>query len=262
MSKPYNFFLDIDGTMLPKGKTELSRELYRTLIYAKSLGCKIFINTGRTKAFVPYALKSSDCFDGICCGCGTYIEYQGKVLLENYLPVSELERMCNAFRTLDDDGNIIFEGFERMYYIGQQYPWFVTDTFIDANADNYFSDAKFDTKVHKFSLHLSYENTLKIADMFSDRYNIMIFPHYTEIVPRGFDKGRAIQLTEQLLGIDPELSVAVGDSANDAEMLKYAKTSVAMGNAPDEIKAMCDIVADDIQNEGLAKIITEILNRS
>ena len=39
------------------------------------------------------------------------------------------------------------------------------------------------------------------------------------------------------LGVDPSDTVAVGDQRNDLEMLSWAARGVAMGNAPDEVKA-------------------------
>ena len=87
----------------------------------------------------------------------------------------------------------------------------------------------------------------------------MHFPTYSETVPIGYDKGRALKIAEELLGLDPSLSVAVGDSMNDAAMLQYAATSVAMGNATDEVKAMCDLVTDTVDNDGVAKIIYQLM---
>ena len=45
---------------------------------------------------------------------------------------------------------------------------------------------------------------------------------------------------------------AEGDSENDNEMLRYAGTGVAMGNALEETKAASDYVTDDCDDEGVA----------
>jgi hydroxymethylpyrimidine pyrophosphatase-like HAD family hydrolase len=60
MSKIRNFFLDIDGTMLIRGKKQLTDELITALHYARAKGCKIFVNTGRTKSFLPYSIAKLD----------------------------------------------------------------------------------------------------------------------------------------------------------------------------------------------------------
>ena len=61
------------------------------------------------------------------------------------------------------------------------------------------------------------------------------------------------------LGIDKKYSVAVGDSINDIEMLNAAGKAVVMGDAPDEVKQIADIVtcnaADGGVDEGINRII-------
>ena len=261
MSKKRNFFLDIDGTMLIRGRQELTDTLIEALRYARSKGCKVFVNTGRTKVFIPYSIKTLDCFDGFVCGCGTYIECNGKTLNEYYIDTDELIRLTDTFKAYMPNSNILFEGYERMYYFGVPQPWFASEGFIPIESSDYFKEVAFDVKIHKFSIHGSTEDKDR-AEFFriiSDKFHTLEFPHYCESIPLGYDKGAAIRITEKALGLDPSLCIAIGDSMNDAAMLKYAATSVAMGNSPDEVKAMCDNVIDTVDNDGVAKYIYEII---
>ena len=56
----------------------------------------------------------------------------------------------------------------------------------------------------------------------------------------------------RLLDIPPEQAVALGDSGNDESMLRTAGLSIAMGNAPEHIRAMADVVTDTNENDGAA----------
>jgi hydroxymethylpyrimidine pyrophosphatase-like HAD family hydrolase len=56
-------------------------------------------------------------------------------------------------------------------------------------------------------------------------------------------------------GIDKSRIIAMGDNYNDKEMIQYAGTGVAMGNAPEEIKLVADYVTDTNNNDGVAKAI-------
>jgi HAD superfamily hydrolase (TIGR01484 family) len=116
-----------------------------------------------------------------------------------------------------------------------------------------------DTKISKFCLYPVSDGDETFLQTLSDRYSTIKCNGYWEIIPHGFDKGRGVQLTEELLGLDPAESVAVGDSANDVKMFEYVPFSVAMGNANDDIKAMCDMVTDDVRNDGVAKMIYKLL---
>lgn len=54
---------------------------------------------------------------------------------------------------------------------------------------------------------------------------------YIEVRPRGVDKGQALATVAQRLGLRAHQVLAVGDSENDVEMLKWARFGVVVGNA-------------------------------
>jgi hydroxymethylpyrimidine pyrophosphatase-like HAD family hydrolase len=53
--------------------------------------------------------------------------------------------------------------------------------------------------------------------------------------------------------------MAVGDGTNDISLLNTAGLGVAMGNAPDEVKAVADYVTLDVAHSGLAAAINKFL---
>ena len=69
-------------------------------------------------------------------------------------------------------------------------------------------------------------------------------------------KGQAVKfLTENVLGLEAQNVMAIGDNFNDKEMLKYAGIGVAMGNAPDGVKAIADYITSDVHHDGVAQAI-------
>jgi Cof subfamily protein (haloacid dehalogenase superfamily) len=74
------------------------------------------------------------------------------------------------------------------------------------------------------------------------------------------NKGTAVQyIAEELLGLSPHQVLTIGDNFNDIEMLQYAGIGVAMGNAPDPVKAFADWVAPDVESHGAAIALSQIL---
>ena len=71
-----------------------------------------------------------------------------------------------------------------------------------------------------------------------------------EMTAPGVDKGSGLKILASSLGIPMEQVMGVGDAGNDLEMLRCAGLAVAMGNATDEVKAVCDIVTADNLNNG------------
>ena len=81
---------------------------------------------------------------------------------------------------------------------------------------------------------------------------------YLEIVNRAATKAQAIQFMEKRLGVSADEVIAFGDNYNDLDMLRYAGYSVAMGNAPDDIKAQVRHVTASNAEDGLAQALEEL----
>lgn len=73
-------------------------------------------------------------------------------------------------------------------------------------------------------------------------FSLIQHPDYLEVVPKGCSKSDGIRRVIESAGIRREDVLAVGDSANDLDMLRYAGIGAAMGNASDEVKAAADWV--------------------
>lgn len=74
------------------------------------------------------------------------------------------------------------------------------------------------------------------------------------------NKGAAVSyLAEELLGLQRNNVMTIGDNFNDLEMLEYAGIGVAMGNAPPEVKAHAQWIAPGVEEDGAAVAIEKFL---
>lgn len=74
------------------------------------------------------------------------------------------------------------------------------------------------------------------------------------------NKGNAVRyLAEEILGLQAEQVMAIGDNFNDVEMLQYAGIGVAMGGAPDGVKAIADWIAPDVEADGVAAAVAHFI---
>ncbi len=80
-------------------------------------------------------------------------------------------------------------------------------------------------------------------------------PEFVEILDPRVDKGRALAFVAQRLGIDLARVVAIGDSWNDAPLLRVAGFAVAMGSAPPELRAIADAVVGNVHADGVAEAL-------
>jgi Cof subfamily protein (haloacid dehalogenase superfamily) len=83
------------------------------------------------------------------------------------------------------------------------------------------------------------------------------FPPYLNIVHAAADQGRALGIVCEHVGVPLEEAMAIGDAAPDLEMMRVAGVSMAMGNAPDDVKAQVDVVGPSNQDDGVAWAIRE-----
>ena len=73
------------------------------------------------------------------------------------------------------------------------------------------------------------------------------------------DKWRSLEDLGRYLGITDAQIMTLGDGDNDRPMLRGAALSVAMGNAPDFVKATADRITADNDHDGAAAAIREEL---
>ena len=79
--------------------------------------------------------------------------------------------------------------------------------------------------------------------------------HNLEIMNTNAHKGHGIQVMAKHFGIDMEDTIAIGDNYNDVPMFKVAGLSIAMGNAENVIKKMCDTVTLTNEESGVGRAL-------
>ena len=74
-----------------------------------------------------------------------------------------------------------------------------------------------------------------------------------DIMPKDSDKSKGIQSVLEYYGYSRDNVLVLGDAINDIEMMKYAGTSIAMGNAREETKKVATYITADIDKDGWAQ---------
>lgn len=95
-----------------------------------------------------------------------------------------------------------------------------------------------------------------LKERFAPHISVCLSRHnYCEVVHASVSKWLAIENLMQHWHIAPEEVMAIGDQENDLSMIQGAGVGVAMGNAPDHVKAMANYVTGSIAEDGAAKAI-------
>jgi Cof subfamily protein (haloacid dehalogenase superfamily) len=82
---------------------------------------------------------------------------------------------------------------------------------------------------------------------------------YLDITHPEANKGRAVEAICGLLGIDLRQTAVIGDMTNDVAMFEIAGLAIAMGQAPDVVKASADIVTRSNAEEGFSRAVENLI---
>jgi len=83
---------------------------------------------------------------------------------------------------------------------------------------------------------------------------------FCEIAHAGSGKGNALTFLAERLGIPQSETVAIGDSPNDVSMLEWAGLGIAVGDAPDEVRAAADWVIGDGAQGSFCTAVARLLD--
>jgi Cof subfamily protein (haloacid dehalogenase superfamily) len=86
--------------------------------------------------------------------------------------------------------------------------------------------------------------------------------YYLDVTPPGRDKGTFVKAIAKRLKIATGAVATIGDMQNDLAMFKSSGTSIAMGNATDDVKKVATHVTASNEDEGFARAVEMILSEN
>lgn len=116
-------------------------------------------------------------------------------------------------------------------------------------------------------VHSDTDRVKRLSDAILERYSnevdcFLSSPMYLEIVPKGVNKGTAVDALCRHYGIERSNVLAIGDYYNDIDMLKIVGVPVTVRNAPDDIKAVARYVTEsDCNNSAVAEALERFVVR-
>ena len=108
------------------------------------------------------------------------------------------------------------------------------------------------SKICQFTIFEDEENEAAIINGLDGIATSRWFPDFFDVNPAGLSKAEGIEKILGMIGASREEIIAFGDGGNDKEMLEYAGTGVAMGNAMDDLKTMADYVTLSVDEDGIS----------
>lgn len=221
-------FFDYDGTLYVDGA--VSEKNRAALARLRQNGHKVFLNTGRSRGFVPESLLSSVEFDGLCCG-SVYCTLGDEVLYSRLMPLSDVATICRQAEKCNMFLHL--EGHRADYT-------FVGDRDIPENAFELGNNLRAFGGVEGFLLTDDAKEIAKISfviDKIPEGFDLcglrlIQMNGFIEGVPDGYTKATPMAAICERLSLSRDNVIAFGDSLNDEDMLAFAGRAAVMPSAP------------------------------
>lgn len=239
-------FFDVDGTLLPEGTPNVPESTVRAMKKLKENDIGICLCTGRH----PIELRQLDLlkypFDGFVLLNGQLVlDKDMKVISARTIEGLDKEELLSLFNSppmILVEKDRLFMNFHNgdvervqreiaspVYDIGEYHgdDIFMSTIFVPRGEEKNFTN------------------------LVSARWHDLAMDIF---LPDG-GKVYGIQKFCEREGLGRESVIAFGDGDNDIQMLRFAGLGVAMGNAPDNVKAEADYVTDPVDEDGIEKAL-------
>jgi len=270
--------LDLDGTLFDNS----SRISKRNLTAIRSItdkGIHVVISTGRPFEGIPFdQIKGTGINYAITAnGSGIYEISTGKCLYENAMDEELVTPILNFLLTRDIHMDTFIGG---KGYTPIQCVETAQKLTVPSSIKNYIITTR--TRLDNI-LQFIHENQLKVQKMtlnfypaadgtLIDRETVRKFlvsnPSITtvcggynnlEFTRADANKGVGLRKLAEILGVNPDATMAIGDTENDLAIIEAAGIGVAMGNATDAVKARADYVTTTNTKDGVAAAIEHFI---
>lgn len=270
--------LDLDGTLFDNS-SHISERNLTAIRSITDKGIHVVISTGRPFEGIPFdQIKGTGINYAITAnGSGIYEISTGKCLYENAMDEELVTPILNFLLTRDIHMDAFIGG---KGYTPVQCVETAQKLTVPSSIKNYIITTR--TWLDNI-LQFIHENQLKVQKMtlnfypaadgtLIDRETVRKFlvsnPSITtvcggynnlEFTRADANKGVGLRKLAEILGVNPDATMAIGDTENDLAIIEAAGIGVAMGNATDAVKARADYVTTTNTKDGVAAAIEHFI---
>ena len=262
--------VDIDGTLVG-GNRGISAEDRRALAKARSLGMQVSLSTGRAARACLRIIDqlSLNGYHIFFDGASVSSLSQGDEVYVQPISRATVKQMVEFAHQHDID----LELYSATHYFAERETWSteahrqffdIEPTMVD------FTGLWERERIIKGALVTTTPQEVAKARNFCRQFDDSLlfswartpaYPNadFINILAPEVSKGKALEALASHLGVSMSEVMAIGDGSNDIPLLSVAGLAIAMGNAPDEVKAVADYVTLDVDHHGVATAIGRFL---
>ncbi len=254
---------DFDGTLIDDNK-KISKTTLDSINGFINRGGIFVVCTGRMTSGIDYILKGL----GLNCLLASFngaelVDLKTDKVLFNY-PIDN-KTLIEVYKFLENYEDLNVQCYpDRAFMSAKPSKWtewysnvMKTKVIFSSPVSEFLKESKSTSnKVLIFDEPEKLDNVyLPLKEKFTNLQVIRSNDLQIDINVKGINKGTACENIAKYFSLTAEDILAVGDAGNDIPMLLSAGFSVAMGNASDEVKKVCNAVTKDNNNDGIKCVI-------
>lgn len=257
-------FIDMDGTLLNR-QSKISERNAVCIKKLAAMGVKVVIATGRPIESIRQIVGPVHNADPAISLSGSMIH--GSMFGQPWealdIPFATVEAILKTCQTLGGVENILLDESEGFYALHNNRDMEEFVGMYNQHPKIFTYDKVPDSAVLSLLVHSKSsrpEIYARLQELYADAVHFTYFREYPwiELSNVNANKGNAMEAVCRRLGIALEDTIAIGDGANDLEMIAKAGLGIAMANADDEVKAIADRLAPHHDEDGFAGVLEEI----
>ena len=265
IENPWLIAIDIDGTLVHDDGF-LSPVVIREVQRVRELGHHVIVATGRAAAnAIPVVKDVGIEYGHVVCSNGAVTVEVDSSTREGYVvrevigfdpqPVLSqlIEKLPEAHFAVEDiDGTYRFHKPFPAYALGSKNIETPLDQLMHGEV----------SRVVVLSPEQDVNDFLAVVEevgLHSVSYAIG-YTAWLDISPQGVSKASALEQRRKALNVPMDQVICIGDGRNDISMFEWANSgggySFAMGQGPDEVKAVATMVTSSVEEDGVAKVLS------
>jgi 5-amino-6-(5-phospho-D-ribitylamino)uracil phosphatase len=264
MSDRWVIALDVDGTVLHEDGT-LTDATVAEVQRVAALGHEVMLSTGRSVSMtLPVIERLGIVPEYLVCANGAIVMGRDAEAPVGYsrvhVEVFDPSEVLTTIRGHLEDASYAVEDEEGVFrYTGHFPDGALSASSVKVGFDELLTVEA--TRVVVISPDHKTEDFLSVVDrmgLHKVTYNVG-WTAWLDIAPDGVNKATGLQFVTERLGVPASRVVAIGDGRNDIDMLEWAVAGggvgVAMGQAPDEVRAVASEVTGTDLDDGVAQVL-------
>ena len=241
-------FFDIDGTLVDPATKQISPRTREALHRLHEKNFLLCVATGRPSASLP---NFGDLhFDAFCTFNGALCYNQTETIFHNPIPKETVEKVIQNATALGLPVSIALQDRLVANGVGKDLADYYSLAGLTLTASEDFEEAC-QENVYQIMIGCREQDHPAIIQGAKGVKIAVSWDRAVDVIADSAGKGAGIRKILEYYHLDPAEALAFGDSYNDIEMLRTVGTGVAMGNAPDQLKAIATEVCGPVSADGI-----------